>query len=353
MGTSIGANTTQPGDTAEQSIAIRLFGARDIGLGLLLRDSTAAVVARALRELDVVVSQEKQEADEGWKRSELSSTLSTSSPRTLLCSLSRDLADRFRSGMGFIEGNLSAEVATAVAGVAAVTGGPTPFLFPRIDRVLTPLLSLPSRAALHSQPRLILFRNPNLIVAHNLLLKPTQLILLQPPTRPLSRAAQQNVRTRSSTLSRTPSRTRSSLRLLRFGTRRATANLCTARFEQLRPGDERLVSFVSSRLAGRGRRDGGHRRRALSARNSSIDETSAGRSPPVPSNLRVQTRFTSLVLDKGLLVCPLSPFRLFRSALPSRRPRRRRRWHTSNRRRFPAPFPSFFLRMSLMVSQSR
>lgn len=30
--------------------AVRLFGARDIALGLLLRDSTAAVVTRALRE---------------------------------------------------------------------------------------------------------------------------------------------------------------------------------------------------------------------------------------------------------------------------------------------------------------
>lgn len=59
-GASIGANTTQPGDAAEQSIAVRLFGARDIGLGLLLRDSTAAVVARALRKLDGLGEEEKE-----------------------------------------------------------------------------------------------------------------------------------------------------------------------------------------------------------------------------------------------------------------------------------------------------
>lgn len=48
-GASVGHNTTQAGDEAEMSIAVRLFGARDIALGLLLRDSTAAVVTRALQ----------------------------------------------------------------------------------------------------------------------------------------------------------------------------------------------------------------------------------------------------------------------------------------------------------------
>lgn len=57
---SIGANTTRAGSESEQSVAVRLYGARDLAFGLLLRDSTAAVVARTLRKfifssLEVVV----------------------------------------------------------------------------------------------------------------------------------------------------------------------------------------------------------------------------------------------------------------------------------------------------------
>lgn len=86
-GISMGANTTQPGDEAEQSLAIRLFGARDIALGLLLRDSTAAVVTRAL-QVGVIA----------------------------------DGFDVLAVVLGWVEGNLSPEVATAVGVIAASTG---------------------------------------------------------------------------------------------------------------------------------------------------------------------------------------------------------------------------------------
>ncbi|KAM0753852.1 hypothetical protein T439DRAFT_322737 [Meredithblackwellia eburnea MCA 4105] len=84
-GVSVGANTTHPGDAAEQSLAIRLFGSRDIALGLLLRDSTAAVVTRAI-QVGVI----------------------------------SDVLDLVASVLGWVEGNLSPEVATASGGLAAV-----------------------------------------------------------------------------------------------------------------------------------------------------------------------------------------------------------------------------------------
>ncbi|KAI5477788.1 hypothetical protein MNV49_005872 [Pseudohyphozyma bogoriensis] len=86
-GASVGANTTKAGSTVEATNAIRLTGARDIALGLLLRDSTAAVVTRAL-QVGVVV----------------------------------DILDILAAGLGIIEGNVSTEVATAVAGIAAASG---------------------------------------------------------------------------------------------------------------------------------------------------------------------------------------------------------------------------------------
>ncbi|KAK4704272.1 hypothetical protein P7C70_g1933, partial [Phenoliferia sp. Uapishka_3] len=86
-GISVGANTTKPGDEAEQSLAIRLFGARDIALGLLLRDSTAAVVTRALQVGAIA-----------------------------------DAFDVLAVVLGWVEGNLSPEVATAVGAVSASVG---------------------------------------------------------------------------------------------------------------------------------------------------------------------------------------------------------------------------------------
>ncbi|ORY61931.1 hypothetical protein BCR35DRAFT_355160 [Leucosporidium creatinivorum] len=86
VGGSVGHNTTNPGNESELSVAVRLFGARDIALGLLLRDSTAAVVTRAL-QVGVIA----------------------------------DSLDILAAALGFIEGNLSTEVATAVAGIGAAT----------------------------------------------------------------------------------------------------------------------------------------------------------------------------------------------------------------------------------------
>ncbi|SCV69003.1 BQ2448_2023 [Microbotryum intermedium] len=85
VGGSVGSNTTNPGNESELSVAVRLFGARDIALGLLLRDSTSAVVVRAL-QVGVIA----------------------------------DSLDILAAGLGWIEGNLSPEVATAVGSIGAV-----------------------------------------------------------------------------------------------------------------------------------------------------------------------------------------------------------------------------------------
>ncbi|KAH8928895.1 hypothetical protein BT69DRAFT_1346352, partial [Atractiella rhizophila] len=69
----------------ELTLALRLFGAREIGLGLLLRDSSSVVIQRALQ----------------------------------ICAIS-DAIDIVAAGVGFIEGSLSREIATAVGGLGAV-----------------------------------------------------------------------------------------------------------------------------------------------------------------------------------------------------------------------------------------
>lgn len=48
-----GASVGRVGLETEASLTTRLTGARDVALGLLLRDPTAAVVARALREYPI------------------------------------------------------------------------------------------------------------------------------------------------------------------------------------------------------------------------------------------------------------------------------------------------------------
>jgi len=79
------ASTTTPkaGSPEETTLAIRLFGARDIALGLLLRDSASAVVERGLQ-----------------------------------IGLISSCLDILAAGLGFIEGNLSREIATTVAGIS-------------------------------------------------------------------------------------------------------------------------------------------------------------------------------------------------------------------------------------------
>ncbi|GAA5822829.1 hypothetical protein JCM11251_004392 [Rhodosporidiobolus azoricus] len=72
-----------PGGEAELSIAVRLTAARDIVLGLLMRDTTSAVVVRAL-QADVLVS----------------------------------IFDTAAAAFGYVEGTLSKETATGVAGFA-------------------------------------------------------------------------------------------------------------------------------------------------------------------------------------------------------------------------------------------
>ncbi|GAA5840954.1 hypothetical protein JCM5353_003699 [Sporobolomyces roseus] len=80
---SVGHNTTQPGDASELAIAVRLTAARDIILGLLMRDSTAAVVTRAV-QADLIT----------------------------------DVLDIAAAALGWIEGGLSRESALSVAGFA-------------------------------------------------------------------------------------------------------------------------------------------------------------------------------------------------------------------------------------------
>lgn len=50
MGASVGSNTTRAGSESELAVAVRLTATRNIALGLLLRDSTSAIVVRALRK---------------------------------------------------------------------------------------------------------------------------------------------------------------------------------------------------------------------------------------------------------------------------------------------------------------
>ncbi|EFP75953.1 hypothetical protein PGT21_004321 [Puccinia graminis f. sp. tritici] len=83
-------NSSSPsaGSAEELSIAVRLFGARDIGLGLLLRDSASAVVERGLQ-----------------------------------MGCLADILSVCGAGFGFIEGTLSQEVATGVGLVGLVLAG--------------------------------------------------------------------------------------------------------------------------------------------------------------------------------------------------------------------------------------
>ncbi|OAV90578.1 hypothetical protein PTTG_06178 [Puccinia triticina 1-1 BBBD Race 1] len=76
------------GSAEELSIAVRLFGARDIGLGLLLRDSASAVVERGLQ-----------------------------------MGCLADILSVCGAGFGYIEGTLSQEVATGVGLVGLVLAG--------------------------------------------------------------------------------------------------------------------------------------------------------------------------------------------------------------------------------------
>ncbi|GAA6047647.1 hypothetical protein JCM3770_001607 [Rhodotorula araucariae] len=79
------ANTTTPaaGSPSEGALAVRLTAARDVVLGLLMRDTTAAVVVRAL-QADVVIS----------------------------------ILDILSAGAGYVEGTLSKELALSTAGFA-------------------------------------------------------------------------------------------------------------------------------------------------------------------------------------------------------------------------------------------
>ncbi|BGP45871.1 hypothetical protein JCM10450v2_001706 [Rhodotorula kratochvilovae] len=79
------ANTVNPapGSPSEGALAVRLTAARDVVLGLLLRDTTAAVVVRAL-QADVVIS----------------------------------ILDILSAGAGYLEGTLSKELALSTAGFA-------------------------------------------------------------------------------------------------------------------------------------------------------------------------------------------------------------------------------------------
>ncbi|GAA5894817.1 hypothetical protein JCM6882_006686 [Rhodosporidiobolus microsporus] len=80
------ANTTPnppAGNESELSIAVRLTAARDVVLGLLMRDTTSAVVVRAL-QADILVS----------------------------------VLDTAAAAFGYVEGTLSKETATGVAGFA-------------------------------------------------------------------------------------------------------------------------------------------------------------------------------------------------------------------------------------------
>ncbi|KAI7955546.1 hypothetical protein MJO29_006945 [Puccinia striiformis f. sp. tritici] len=81
-------STPSAGSPEELSIAVRLFGARDIGLGLLLRDSASAVVERGLQ-----------------------------------MGCLADILSVCGAGFGYIEGTLSQEVATGVGLVGLVLAG--------------------------------------------------------------------------------------------------------------------------------------------------------------------------------------------------------------------------------------
>lgn len=87
-GQSTSNSNPSAGSSEELSIAVRLFGARDIGLGLLLRDSTSAVVERALQ-----------------------------------IGCLADVLSICGAGFGYIEGTLSQEVASAVGLVGVVLAG--------------------------------------------------------------------------------------------------------------------------------------------------------------------------------------------------------------------------------------
>lgn len=85
----LGSNTSTAvvANSGEGAVSARMLGARDVGLGLLLRDGSAAVVARAIQ-----------------------------------ISVLTDALDLAAAAWGYFEGSLSQEVALSVSGVAAVTG---------------------------------------------------------------------------------------------------------------------------------------------------------------------------------------------------------------------------------------
>ncbi|KEI37717.1 uncharacterized protein L969DRAFT_89686 [Mixia osmundae IAM 14324] len=87
-GSSATASTTstKAGSPEETTLAIRLFATREVVFGLLLRDSSSSVVERALQ-----------------------------------VGLINSVLDIGATVFGFVEGNLSREIATAVGGFAALS----------------------------------------------------------------------------------------------------------------------------------------------------------------------------------------------------------------------------------------
>lgn len=85
----LGTNTSTvvTTSTGEGAVSARMLGSRDVAVGLLLRDASSAVVARALQ-----------------------------------VSVLTDALDLAAAAWGYFEGSLSQEVALSVSGVAAVTG---------------------------------------------------------------------------------------------------------------------------------------------------------------------------------------------------------------------------------------
>ena len=73
--------------SGEGAVSARMLGSRDIAIGLLLRDVSSAVVARALQ-----------------------------------VSVLTDVLDLAAAAWGYFEGSLTQEVALSVAGVASATG---------------------------------------------------------------------------------------------------------------------------------------------------------------------------------------------------------------------------------------
>ncbi|MBW0495257.1 hypothetical protein O181_034972 [Austropuccinia psidii MF-1] len=82
------SHNPEAGSPEELSLAVRFFGARDIGLGLLLRDQAASIVQRGVQVGCLV-----------------------------------DILSIFGAGFGYLDGSLSQEVASAVGVVSLVLTG--------------------------------------------------------------------------------------------------------------------------------------------------------------------------------------------------------------------------------------